>query len=99
MEADGHRTDQRVRLTKQQAERWQEIGQRKLFSSSTNVELMQNFVDQVREQEDYAYEDRQDFIWQASHPWLSLAYRIIGMAIMAGCAALVGWGLSCLVGR
>jgi hypothetical protein len=67
---------------------------------------MQNFVDQsaraegeVRKQEDYAYEDRQDFIWVIEHPWLSLAYRIVGLTIMAGCAVLVGWGLSCLVRR
>jgi hypothetical protein len=52
-----------------------------------------------REQEDYAYEDRQDFIWVIEHPCLSLAYRIVGLTIMAGCAALVGWGLSWMVGR
>jgi hypothetical protein len=56
-------------------------------------ELMGNFVDQVRQQEDYAYADRQEFIWTVAHPWLSLAYRIVGLSIMAGCAGLIGWGL------
>jgi hypothetical protein len=73
----------------------------------THPRLMQNFVsycersehDQVREQEDYAYDDRQEFIWTVTHSWLSLAYRIVGLTIMAGCAALVGWGLSWMVGR
>ena len=59
--------------------------------------LMQNFTEQVREQEDYAYEDRQSLIWALEHPVLSVVYRVVGLTIMAGCAALVGWGLSWMV--
>lgn len=57
----------------------------------TEPRLMQNFVDDVRRQEDYADADRQHSIWIAEHPWLALAYRIVGMAITLGCVAGVGW--------
>lgn len=47
---------------------------------------------------DYATQARLDRLWVLEHRWLALAYRIVGLAIMAtagiGVLALV-WKLGC----
>jgi hypothetical protein len=46
---------------------------------------------------DYATETRLSRLWVIEHPWLALAYRVVGLAILTASAAgviAVGWKLA-----